>query len=231
MARIPSIKNHLWWSTQTCGGDKVELVKRWRSVEHHVTNKHEWDANQKFHACSHAPISADSARRTKWLKPDSQPHQALTPILNKKHLLSGVEKVTKFCHKGELEVYHNLVTKYALKRVHFPYESMVVRTKLAVLDHNHNTGREQARSKKGNVERYRVACPKQKAAWIVKPVYEGKQYGYVYDLIGSAISRKISNDKSSIFTRPSLSANIAPSNIERPSKEQLTTAHRSRFSM
>ena len=138
---IPSIKNHLWWSTKTCGGDKVELVKRWRSVEHHVTNKHEWDANQKFHACSHAPISADSARRTKWLKPDSQPHQALTPILNKKHLLSGVENITKFCHKGELEVYHNLVTKYAPRRVHFPYESMEVRTKLAALDHNHNTGR------------------------------------------------------------------------------------------
>ncbi len=63
--------------------------------------------------------------------------------MNKKYLLTGVEKITKFCHTGELEVCHGMMMKYTPKQQHFLYESIVVRAKLAALDHNNNTGRKQ----------------------------------------------------------------------------------------
>ena len=52
---------------------------------------------------------------------------------------------------GSLEVFHSTMTKYTPKRLHFFYESMLARTQLAVLDHNYNVGREQAKTKTGNV--------------------------------------------------------------------------------
>lgn len=36
--RIPSIRNHLWWSAQTCEGDAEVLKEKWVSAVHHVIN-------------------------------------------------------------------------------------------------------------------------------------------------------------------------------------------------
>ena len=113
-----------------------------------------------YHACVHQPIPADKVRKKKWLVADSEQHQALTKVLNKKDLLEGVGKLTKFCHTSELEVCHGMMTKYAPKRQGYPYESMLVHTMLAALDHNNNMGRKQAH-KKGGQLLYHVARPKQ----------------------------------------------------------------------
>lgn len=53
---------------------------------------------------------------------------------------------------GALEVFHNAMLKYLPKRLHFAYETMVARTKLAVMDNNFNVGREQAVTAEGMVE-------------------------------------------------------------------------------
>lgn len=233
---IPAINNHIWWSSKTCKGDKVELLERWRSVCHHITGKHEWGANQKFHRCGHEPIPPEADRKKKWLEPDSAPHQAVCKVVNKKNLLEGVGKITNFCHTGELEVYHAMLTKYAPKRSQFPYEGMCVRMKLAVLDNNYNTGRKQAVVKKANAKsapkgslRYRVAYPKAKKKFVCKKIYEGKKYGYVYDLMSSVVTRKLTNDKSSSFVPPELPPNIVLASVTRPTKEDLIAAHKSRF--
>lgn len=39
---VPSIINHLWWCCATCNGNVTELREKWCSVQHHITNKHEW---------------------------------------------------------------------------------------------------------------------------------------------------------------------------------------------
>jgi hypothetical protein len=60
-----------------------------------------------------------------------------------------MEKLTEFRHTGELEVFHSLMLKYLPKRKHFSYRSMLARTQLAALDHNHNFNRVQAVVKSG----------------------------------------------------------------------------------
>ena len=55
-----------------------------------------------------------------------------------------------FKHTSPVGVYNEAMTKYCLKWLQFPYQSMVARTKLAAFDHNHNTGHPQASAKKSN---------------------------------------------------------------------------------
>ena len=57
--------------------------------------------------------------------------------------------LTGFHHTGALEVFHSLLLKYCPKRQHFSYIGMQARIELAILDHNYNTDRKQATTKKG----------------------------------------------------------------------------------
>ena len=93
-------------------------------------------------------------------------HQLMRPlkeVVFDKNLLRDIQQLTLNCHTGSLEVYHSVQTKYLPKRQHFSYKGMIARTQLAVLDHNANTGRQQATSTKGDTEgdlRYKVVYPK-----------------------------------------------------------------------
>ena len=47
------------------------------------------------------------------------------------------------------QVFHSLLLKYCPKRQHFSYIGMRAHIELAILDHNYNTNRKQAITKKG----------------------------------------------------------------------------------
>ena len=88
-------------------------------------------------------------------------------------LLKDVEKLTEFHHTGALEVFHSMMLKYLPKRNHFSYKSMVTRTQLATLEHNHNCNRKQAVVKSGankNQQRFKVEKPKANKNWVCKPI-------------------------------------------------------------
>ena len=90
-------------------------------------------------------------------------------VLNKK-FLKDIYKLTEFHNTGELEVYHSLGLRYVPKRPHFSYEGMVARAQLAVIDHNSNTGRNQAtvtRGKNKVVKTYKLVFPKGQKNWLL----------------------------------------------------------------
>ena len=156
---IRSVSNHLWWCSATCNGDYDLLRAKWTSVIHHVANRHRWGYSTLFPHCEHEKPAPQYVDSTAWLKPGSPSHDALKEVVLEKKLLKDLEKLTEFSHTGCLEVYHSMLTKYCPKRQHFHYEGMVARTMLAVLDHNHNTGRGQATTTEGE-ERYRYEWSK-----------------------------------------------------------------------
>lgn len=57
---------------------------------------------------------------------------------------------------GSLEVYHSVMLKYAEKRLHFSYDSMMARTQLAIIDHNNNLGRPLAKTQDGMTRQYNI---------------------------------------------------------------------------
>lgn len=57
-------------------------------------------------------------------------------------LLRDLRKCRHFIHTSYLETFHNVILKYAPKRLYFPYSTMKMRLQLAVIDHNVGIGRD-----------------------------------------------------------------------------------------
>ena len=106
---IPSITNHFWWSIETCDGDADILKEKWLSITNHVVNRHEFPNNKVFKKCEHGVLD-DSARRKKWLKPGSPPHNTLLKIIHDTRLQKTLPHLTDCIRTTALEAYHSLKT-------------------------------------------------------------------------------------------------------------------------
>ena len=102
-----------------------------------------------FNKCVHPTLPPEEQRSKKWLRSGSLVHRTLKNIVYNKTLLRDIKMLTGFHHTGALEVFHSLILKYCPKRQHFSYVGMQVHIELAILDHNYNTNRKQATTKKG----------------------------------------------------------------------------------
>ena len=235
---IKCVSNHLWWCSQTCGGNAEALRERWVSILNHVVNKHKWKNSKHFRRCEHGRLSRRKERKTKWLEDGSSAYVALEEVVLNKKFLKDIEKLTEFHHTGELEVYHSLLLKYVPKRLHYSYKGMVARTQLAVIDHNSNTGRKQAtvtRGKNKGNKKYKLVFPKRQKKWVAKPVKTRKSYSFVEDLMEAVFSfedtktddKDTTDDEDNTTTPASIPKNIAP--IPRPSREEIITAHKTRM--
>ena len=227
---IKCVSNHLWWCSQTCGGSAESLRERWISILNHVVDKHRWENNKYFHKCGHGSLSRRKEKKTKWLEDGSSAYIAIEEVVLNKKFLKDIEKLTEFHRTGELEVYHSLLLKYAPKRLHFSYKGMVARTQLAVIDHNSNTGRNQAtvtRGKNKGEKKYKLVFPKGQKKWVAKPIKIEKSYSFVQDLMESVFFMKNDTTDDEDVTTSCLPKNIAP--IPRPSREEVITAHRTRM--
>ena len=230
---IKSVSNHLWWCADSCEGNKELLREKWISIVHHSANVHHWDSADLYHECAHPPIPRNVARTKRWLRPGSPAHEALKEVVFDKNLLKDIQQLTLSCHTGTLEVYHSVQTKYLPKRQHFSYKGMVARTQLAALDHNANTGREQATSSKGESEgelRYKVVYPKRSKEWIAKPVMEKTTRDHLKPMLDAIIQRKqqAPEERSATLEAPHIPRNIAAT--PRPDKAEVIARHTSRFS-
>jgi hypothetical protein len=218
-----SICNHLWWCAGNCNGDADLLVDMWSSIVHHTVNHHEFPGNT-YTKCAHAPLTDDEQRRKKWLVPDSAAHNALKSVVLNKTLLKDIRQLNEFCHTGNLEVYHSLMTKYCPKRQEFDSVQMTARTALAVLDHNNSTGRKQKQTSDGE-PRYRFVFPKSSSKWVAKPLYEDKTFQHVWHMMHCVVEQQRSHLLSPVV--PTHSQNIAK--IAIPPKHELLAQQHSRF--
>lgn len=222
---IRSIINHFWFSCATCGGSAEQLTQRWTSLLHHICGEHEWDEDGEKNTCFHTPLSLDEQLRKRWLQPQSQVFKGLQAIVEDKRLLKDLQQLTQFKHTGALEVFHNAMLKYLPKRLHFAYETMVARTKLAIMDNNFKVGREQAVTAQGTT-RYSLSFKKQSKDWIVRKIYEPTSQTFTNSLVERVLERRQNQtaDDRPHFQQP---PNIASK--PRPLKEDAIQKHRSRF--
>ena len=230
---IRSISNHLWWCAKTRGRDKEMLREKWISIVYHTANIHSWDSADLYEECAHQPIPPAIARTKRWLRPGSSAHNALKEVVFDKNLLKDIQQLTLCCHTGNLEVYHSVQTKYAPKRQHFSYNGMVARTQLAALDHNANTGRQQATVSRGANQgelQYKVVFPKNTKEWVAKPIFEKTTNYHLKPMLNAIVERKClkPQERSATVTAPHIPENIASK--PRPPKADVIVNLTSRFS-
>lgn len=226
-AWIKPILNQLWWAAQNCNENKTELREKWISIMYHITDQHQWDLFDIYHECAHAPLTEEQRRIKKWLPPDSAPHKALKQVLLDPKIVEDVERLTHAVHTGGLESFHSLITKYLPKRQHFSYKGMVVRTELAILDHNSHLGRAQATTKEG-IPCFRTVFPKRTKEWVAKPISEPKKHMWRQELLHEVVTYQ-RGERTVIYVDipEDVPENIA--DTPRPEKEEIISRHRSRF--
>ncbi|XP_071851737.1 uncharacterized protein [Apostichopus japonicus] len=227
---IQAVSNHLWWSAHTCDKDPELLLEKFSSVVYHTANIHSWDTCNKFHRCEHPPIREDDEVEPAWLKLDSPAHNALKDIVMDKRLLKDIRFLNRSCHTGSQEVFHGAMLKYCPKRQEFDFPNMLARTQLAIIDHNENSGRQQAVVRKGHKKgqkRYNVVFSKASKKWVIKPIYEAKEYSFIYDLLMNAVAMKIGHLHVLPPVKKDLPQNIA--RVPKPSKAELVNTLKARF--
>ena len=175
-------------------------------------------------------------------------HRTLINVVKDKTLLKDIKKLTGYHHTGSLEVFHSLLLKYCPKRQHFSYVGMQARIELAILDHNYNTERKHATTKKGSLaifyevtfsyynnvfvgdKRYNIVFPKGRKQWIARPLLESKSYSHLFSMMDDVIQLRISDNRHDMqeYNLPdSIPKNIA--SVQKPSKEDVIQAHITRF--
>ena len=229
---IKSVSNHLWWCAETCEGNKELLREKWISIVHHTANIHSWDSADIYHECPHPPIPRDEARKKRW-QPGSAAHDALREVVFDKNLLKDIQLLSLCSHTGNLEVYHSVQTRYVPKSQHFSYKGMVARTQLAALDHNANTGRQQATVTRGANQgelQYKLVFPKHTKEWVAKPIMEKTSRNYLNPILDAIVDRKRKKprERSATLTAPHIPKNIASK--PRPPRADVITKLTTRFS-
>ena len=73
----------------------------------------------------------------------SPPHEAIKKILLQSELVKDMKKLSKCASTSSLEIFHALKIRYLPKSIFFEKDKMVAATKVAILDHNINSEREQ----------------------------------------------------------------------------------------
>ena len=106
-----------------------------------------WKNNKYFRKCEHGRLSRRKEWKTKWLEDGSSAYVALEEVVLNKKFLKDIEKLTEFHHTGESLLFPSAQVRS--KAFAFFLHRHDARTQLAVIDHNSNTGREQANVTRG----------------------------------------------------------------------------------
>jgi hypothetical protein len=217
-----SINNHLWWSAQTCQGNGKILVEKFLSVLHHISNEHESKTSGEIKRCEHEPISEKESNEKLWINPLSESFLALKKILTAKDFIKDLEQAKHFVYTGRLESYHNVRLKYMPKRIHLKYNGMYLRSILAILDHNYNTGK--------NIIGDKMVFSKSLRKYTIKNIYERSKTDW-----RKQIMNKIEElSKENILEPVNISKNVSvPQNIvllPKPDLDEMREKKYSRFS-
>lgn len=214
-----SINNHLWWSAQTCQGNGKILVEKFLSVLHHISNEHEWETSGEIKRCEHESISEKESNEKLWINPLSESFFALKKILTAKDFIKDLEQAKHFVHTGRLESYHNVRLKYMPKRIHLKYNGMYLRSILAILDHNYNTGK--------NIIGDKMVFSKSLRKYTIKNTYERSKTDW-----RKQIMNKIEElSKENILEPMNISENVSvPQNIVLLPKPDLVEMREKKYS-
>ena len=148
---IKSVKNQIWYSIGSCGGNVELLIEMILAIPQHVAGIHSFPENKHFKACRHGPL--DPAREKPWLKVGSLAHKKLVLALRgyKDSRLKDLPQMTEFQHTTTNEQLNKIHNTYLPKHTFFGAVQARVRACLTAIDHNVNVNRPAKVDAAGNV--------------------------------------------------------------------------------
>ena len=78
----------------------------------HIQGIHSWEDNKLFCKCEHRRLDKEQ----KWLKTDSPSFLALKNVVENKKILADIKYLSKYCHTGNLEVFHAVLKQILSKK-------------------------------------------------------------------------------------------------------------------
>ncbi|XP_077347750.1 uncharacterized protein LOC143996532 [Lithobates pipiens] len=231
---IGAILTHFYWCSRTCDGNEDVFRQQWQSLLHHVVNEHSWRDGDIQHQCLHDDQSI-LFPKIPWLEKNTPAFDSLSAIIMDAQIEKDLKHLTYFCQTGTIETYHSMMLKYRPKRIHYKYDSMEARTRLAALQHNNNIGRKMATVTKIDdsgevfqVERKNLEFPRGRKKWIVRNVFEKMSNEHAKTILANMLSITEGTLKSTWKSK-----NVQfPKNIateERPETSAAIAKHRTRF--
>src|SRR5664279_589598 len=122
-----------------------------------------------------------------------------------------------------------MLLKYAPKRQHFHYGGMLARLQLAALDHNNNVDRDLTKDSTGQTL-VRQVFSKPRKDWILRQVYDKKQYSYLDEILTKIVQRRLDKAISMDDTASHLTATQLKRNIATTDKPDLQHAKHHKYS-
>lgn len=108
---------------------------------HHIPNNYVSQANGQIKKCKDEQLTGEEIKKKLWISKNSNSYLTLKIIITAKDILKDLQQSKHCIHTGCIEFYHNVRLKYIPKRIHLKYEWMYIRSIVAILDHNNNTGK------------------------------------------------------------------------------------------
>ena len=147
-----------------CGGNAESMERHWLSVIQHVCNDHS--------ACQHRPLAMSGREALPWLEAGSTAHTALAEFVQR--FTRHFEYYVKARSTASLESFHNVILKYATKRIAYR-TGHTMRISLAILDWNHQHDRDT---------RYTARKYSKRSKHMVSQrILETKDYNYLNDIL------------------------------------------------
>ncbi|XP_028412060.1 uncharacterized protein LOC114534789 [Dendronephthya gigantea] len=170
----------------------------------------------------------------------SAAYKKLEEMLTKPRLITAIRKLSQYHQTSGLEAKHALDNTLASKNTYHSYHSLSARLYCSNLHFNENSNRKQATTSEGKL-RWTIAYPKafkgEKA--VAKPLKEKPTYGYVQLILKETIQlrkqyptiKKAKDHANKVLpTEPATLVEKYLVGKERPSKEEVITSRKSRFS-
>jgi len=223
---IKSINNMLWYAFTNCKGDHILLQEMVMSIVGHTCNRHDFQKFTVFKKCLHGKLHQ---HQTPWLIPGEYPALKLIEVLKGKDgsRFLALEKMAHGMNTFLIESLNNKALVWAPKRLHYPPQSVLIRSSLTAMDFNENVDRDVATTKEGT-PRFNIVANRAGTKFTMKPIKNENTHSTM-DLIRAFVlnCRDLNVLPQVKYPLPTYPKNTAK--VEKPSKSDAAAAQKTRF--
>ncbi|CAL9703822.1 unnamed protein product [Knipowitschia caucasica] len=217
-----SISKHIYWCANNGDGNPDVNEAIWRGLANHIKGVHEHES-PLFPTCLHGEIE-----ERKYFQSHSKAYTRLIETVFTNNVIKDIRQLSPNSVTSGVKSFHSLLNHFAPKMLHFSYHGIEARYRLAILHHNENANRSQAKTKDGQ-DRYNLVYPKfKKGSHTLCKIFEGATYNYIDPLMACVCKRLLAGEK---YLAEKSKPPPLTSQCNKVTKEDAIRQHKTRFKL